>query len=266
MNEETIQKFAEFLSLQRDGYELPNGKKGFVVPDRHHLKEVGPLEDPLLRITQEPAFYDERSFRDYINRFKSVNSQIFAAPGFLATGAAYFICAIDYHKPNEPDRLAHKAVYRPRYSDEWRLWMHTQGMNQAEFSEFIEENRQDIVDPSAASLLDLIRNFKASRKINYDKVLVEQTGGVNLTYQDETEATGSIEVPEKLKAGIPVFFNGPRYSVDLWVRYRVGNGQVSFSLKPDRADIIENDAFNELAKRITEETEVPYYLGAIRTG
>lgn len=47
----------------------------------------------------------------------------------------------------------------------------------------------------------------------------------------------------------------------MFVRYRVGNGAVTFQLKLDRADVIEDAAFQEVMKAVEEQTLTPVYLG-----
>jgi hypothetical protein len=243
--------------------KLPNGKVGFIVPEGMHLIEVGE-HDPKLpcNIQTDVKLHDEYSFKSYINRFKNNETTVFAAPGFLAAGrGAYFAAAVDYHGESEVNRNEHHVNYHPRYSDEWKLWTAGHSFDQEGFAEFIEENRKDVKEPAAGVLLDLIRNFKATRKIQYDKAFHEKDGSVKLTYEDETDAQGEIVVPDMMKVGIPVYFNGPAYALQLFMRYRVGSGKVSFGLKPDRQDIIEYDAFQEMAVRIKDECEVPVYLG-----
>ena len=260
---ETITKLREILAANGDVHKLEDGRQLVVVPNGYDLAQIKPI-DPTLpeNIQQSVKVHDEASFLKYLELFKTPVTQIFAAPGFLANGSPYFGAAIDYHGPDKPMRNQHSLTYRPRYSDQWKLWMNTSAMNQEAFAEFIEENRQDVVEPKAAALLDLARNFKATRKVQYDKAFIEKDGNVKLTYSDETEAQGEVSVPDQITIGIPVYFGGQPYSINLWVRYRVGNSNVSFNLKPDRADLTEQHAFKEMATRIEETTAVPVYLGA----
>ena len=261
---DTIAKLREMMAANGEVHKLEDGRQLVVVPSGYEMAQIKPI-DPALpeNIQQTVKVHDEASFLKYLALFKTPVTQIFAAPGFIANNfSPYFGAAIDYHGPDTPMRNQHSLTYRPRYSEEWNLWMSTSNMNQEGFAEFIEENRQDVVEPKAAALLDLARNFRATRKVQYDKAFFEKNGNVKLTYSDETEAQGEIVVPDMITIGIPVYFNGPKYSINLWVRYRVGNNTVSFSLKPDRKDVIEQHAFTEMADRIEETAAVPVYLGA----
>jgi uncharacterized protein YfdQ (DUF2303 family) len=246
-------------------HDTPDGGKIIVVPQGYRAEKVPPLEPKLPRIRQGVTLHDRDSFTAYVNRFKQGEAtRLFAEPGFLASGAARVVAVIDYHLNSQADHGAHTATYSPRYSDQWQRWQKAcaQPMKQAEFAEFIEEVRADIVEPDAAKLLDIVRTFKASKKVEFDSVVYQPNGDVKLVYDERTEQKGSSGLlPEQMKLGIPVYFRGSAYAVPVLVRYRVSNGAVAFSLKVDRADVIEDTAFSELTKAIGEATGIDCYLG-----
>lgn len=260
IDSEAIKTLLEIGAINRSGIQAPDGSVGVIVPREFQLQRLEPVEPPLPRINQRPVFHDEASFIAYVNRFKTDATQIFSEPGFIAD-KPHVTAVFDYHKTDGPDRLAHVATYRPRYSDQWQLWTRLDPMLQADFAEFIEENRKDIVAPNAADLLDMARNFKASKKVEYDAVVYQPNGDIKLGYEESTEAKGTIGVPDTMELGIPVYFRGTAYKVDVFVRYRVGSGKVTFALKVDRGDIIENDAFTELVGRIGQEVGITPYAG-----
>ena len=260
----TLEKALNIAVSRAPSHETPDGGKIIVIPEGYRAERVGPLETPLPRIKQAVILHDRDSFIAYLNRYKSEATRIFAEPGFLANGAARVVATMDYHQPNAADYGVHVATYSPRYSDQWMRW-HTAAktpMKQAEFAEFIEETRADIVEPEAAKLLDIVRTFKASRKTEFDSVVYQPNGSVSLTYDDKTEQKGaSGALPETMKLGIPVYFRGTPYAVPVFVRFKVGGGAVQFALKIDRADVIEDAAFGELTKQVHEATGIDVYLG-----
>ncbi len=246
-------------------HDMPAGGTALIVPQGYRVEKLPPLEDPIpARIYQGVTLHDRDSFVAYVNRYKSEATRIFAEPGFLAGGQARVVGVLDYHKPQTADYGKHTATYSPRYSDQWQRWQRAcaQTMKQAEFAEFIEEVRADIVDPDAAKLLDIVRTFKASKKVEFDSVVYQPNGDVKLTYDERTEQKGtSGSLPEQMKIGIPVYFRGSAYAVNVLVRYKVANGAVAFALKIDRGDLIEDTAFGELTKAIGEATGIDCYLG-----
>ena len=261
----------EAMALARaaaPAHDTADGGKIVIVPHTYRAEKIPPLEPPLPRIRAAVTMHDADSFIAYVNRYKTSATRLFAEPGFLAGGAAHVTAVLDYHKPDAADYGAHTVAYQPRYSDQWKRWQSAclKPMAQAEFAEFIEEVRADIHEPSAAQLLDVVRAFKASKKVEFDSVIYQSNGDVRLIYDEWTEQKGTSGVlPEQMKLGIPVYFRGAVYAVPLFVRFRVerkgDGGGVQFQLKLDRADVIEDAAFSEVTKLIGEQTLIEVYLG-----
>lgn len=246
--------------------QRPDGGLTVIAPRDTNPIQIEPLEKPLARIRQAPTFHDSESFVAYVNAFKTDRTRLFGEPGALAQDNAAVVRAyFDYHKaPAEADRLAHAATFKPRYSDQWDRWVKVceRALKQAEFAEFIEECRADIVEPSAAQLLDVVRTFKAGKRVEFDSLVYQPNGSVMLAYDEKTEQKGtSGALPEKMTLGIPVYFRGTVYSVPVFVRYRLSGGAVMFQLKLDREDIIEDAAFAELTKSISEQTTIGVFMG-----
>lgn len=237
----------------------PAGEKHVVIPDGFKATRIDDGEKTLFRIKQAPTFGEAASFIDYVNRFKTARTVMFAT----TEPKARIQAVIDFHGPSEPDYCAHVAHYHPAYSEEWDRWTTAPGMPQTAFAEFVEENRRDIVKPDAALLLDIITKFKASRKQDYDSVVYQADGTVSIAWSEKTENAGrpGVAVPTELELGIPVFFKGPRYRVPVFMRYRLDAGKLTFSLKVDRADYIETDAFDAIVASVREATGVPLYIG-----
>lgn len=259
----TFEAVLAALNAGQKEHVMPDGGFAVALPHGYHLEKVPALEPPLKRIRQNVTMHDRESFIEYVECFKGDATRIFAEPGFLASGGAHVTAVFDYHKPEtEPDRCAHTARYAPRYSEQWKRWTGaTAAFNQAEFAEFIEENRSDIREPAAANLLDLVRTFKANKKVAFNSVVYQRNGDLTLGYEEVTDKASSTVVPEALTLGIPVHFRGPIYAVPVFIRYRVGSGGVAFSLKVDRADVIEDDAFQKMTDEIEQRVTIPVYLG-----
>lgn len=261
---ETLQTALNAIAARAPSHATPDGGFLVVVPDGYTTERVAPIEPPLPRIKQAVSLHDRDSFVSYVERYKSEATRLFAEPGFLANGSAHVVAVFDYHLPNAPDRCQHTATYTPRYSDQWKRWQSAcvKPMAQAEFAEFIEEVRADIAEPEAAKLLDIVRTFKASKRVEFDSVTYQANGDVTLSYDEKTQQRGvSGALPEKMKLGIPVYFRGAVYAVPVFIRYRVATGAVHFQLKMDRADIIEDAAFNALTAEIKDTLAVDVYLG-----
>lgn len=249
------------VASRAPAHDLPDGRKLVIVPDGYRSEFVEPAMPS--RVRQCITMHDRDSFTAYVNRFKSPATQIFAEPGFIGGGQAKFVAVIDYHAPDKADHGQHIATFAPRYSEPWRRWQAicAQPLKQAEFAEFIEEVRDDIVEPDAARLLDIVRTFKASKRVEFDSLTYQPNGDVKLCYDERTEQKGSSgPLPEVMQLGIPIYFKGSAYKVPVLIRYRVEQG-VKFALKIDRAELIEDTAFSEMTAAVSEATSIGVYLG-----
>jgi uncharacterized protein YfdQ (DUF2303 family) len=251
-------------------HQRPDGGQSVIVPEGFREVVIPAAEPVLTRIRQAVTMHDMDSFTAYVNRYKSDATRVFAEPGFLNGGVARMIATFDYHQPQTeggaavPEYCAHTATYAPRYSEAWTRWhaIAKAPLKQAEFAEFIEEARADINEPSAATLIDIVRTFKASKRTEFDSVVYQPNGDVRLTYDEKTEQKGqSGALPEQMQLGIPVYYRGEPFAVPVFLRFKVGSGTVQFALKIDRADRIEDEAFAGLIAKFKEITGIEVYLG-----
>lgn len=242
----------------------PDGGSIVVCERNQRVEKIHPLEKMLPRIRQAPTFYDLASFTGYVTAFKTDTTRIFGVPGTIASdGRAKLTAILDYHGPGKPDHGAHVATYAPRYSEQWDKWTKAGSMPQAAFAEFIEENRADISEPDAATLLDIVTKFRTTRKQEFNGVVYQPNGDVVIGWSDTTESAGKgVAVPTELKLGIPVFFRGTLYAVPVLMRYRVPDGKLTFTVKVDRAALIEQTAFDEIAKAASDATGIGVLIGA----
>lgn len=262
---DTLDAIYQKGAAQAPAIDRPDGGKDVLMPEGYTAHTIPPLEKPLTRIRQSVAMYDTASFTAYVNRYKSNSTRLFAVPGHLTNDKKAIVSAIlDYHSPEKPDHGAHVARYLPRYSEQWLRWSGAgQPMPQANFAEFIEENRADIRSPDAAQLLDIVSKFKATKKQEYNSVVHQPNGNIVVGWSDETEYAGKpgVTVPAGLELGIPVFFKGTLYSVPVLMRYRLSEGKLSFTVKLDAPAVVEQAAFDEITGSISEATGIEIYLG-----
>lgn len=255
-------------------HQRPDGGLEIMVPPNYRTMTLPALEPTLTRIRQRVCFKDAASFIAYVKKYQASNTVIFGMPGHMAADKkAAFQAILDYHhdaadgRSLAPDHAAHVAVYAPPYSPAWETWNNTRPMAQADFGEFLEENRVDIRDPVAAQLIDLVNNLKLSKKVDYDSVVNRPNGDILLAFSDKTEAEGSrnggpMKVPSEITLGLSVYYAGDLYALKMLMRYRLNNGKVAFMVKPDRPEDVEQDAFNKLTQKINEETGISVWLGS----
>ena len=267
VSEDTINAIFHKGATASPPVETPDGGFAMLVPEGYRLEKIAPLVAPLTHIQERVRFHDENSFISYVNRYKDGKStRLFAQTSRQSGGAATITAILDYHEEDKPRRGAHVAVFVPIFSEEWSRWTKaTAPMLQAYFAEFIEENRKDIETPDAAHLLDIVSRFKATKKVEFNSVVYQPNGDLTVGWDERTEGANGqpITIPTQLELGIPVFFKGERYSVPVFLRYRLADQKLTFSLKIDRGDYIEQAAFDQITAKVAEGTGIEVYSGRV---
>jgi len=242
---------------------------------------------------------DLSSFIDYVNRFKSAPTVVFARNN----RAEPKLLALFNHHPEGGDESQaghgdHRALYHFPLSDEWKVWQgkNKTMMTQGEFAEFVEERFLDIVPPATemsgdtgevklrlapdvlrllaatngrcatpAEMFALSRGLRVHAEDQVEQKVDLQSGEGALVYRSEhkNEAGEKVNVPQLFQIGIPVFDRGPAYVMVARLRYRIAGGSVKWSYHLHRADLVFDDAFNEAVARTRSDAEVPVFIGTL---
>lgn len=206
------------------------------------------------------------SFADYINRFKSPNSVVFARPHDNT-----MLAAIDYHKPSEnvrakPDQNRHTAKLTCVFDERWKAWRNIDGkhMNQMEFAYFIEENMHTIAAPDGMMLLEMAQGLKINRGVIFKSNRRLANGNLDVEYseKDATEVNGGhFIVPEELTLLTPIYLLRPAEEIKVKLRYRFTKGEpLVFIIDILNREFIEFEAFKMMADEIQRDTTQPVYL------
>lgn len=288
----------QILSLSRGTHQsgsvllVPAGMKEIdtkAILDRH-------LPTPERR-KGETNHTDLSSFIEYVNRFKSEPTIVFARN---SRTEPKLLALFNHHPAGDDEKQAghgdHRAWYHFPLSEEWKVWhgKNDKAMSQAEFAEFIEDRFLDIVPPqqemsgetgevklklapdvlrllaatngrvaTPAEMFTLSRGLRVHAQDQVEQKVNLQSGEGAIVYRSEhqNESGGKIDVPQLFQIGIPVFDRGAAYIMVARLRYRINGGTVMWLYKLHRADLVFDDAFNEAVARTEQETEVPVYLG-----
>lgn len=263
---EDTKNIDRLVNLGRETLELrdhPGGGKVMLVPAGFEVETLeDPNADPVIT-RRNPIFFDTESFIEYVNEYKRESqTRIFIAPEELKA-----LAVIDYDKASEAAHGVHRASLQLSYSPQWSAWRaaeaHTKrtGFNQEEFAEFLEENNVEVTKPTAAELIELVTKMQITRTVSFKRTTNLHDGRVQFTYNNE-DGGGSVEFPQRIELGIPVYRGGEYYKVEIIVRYRLQDGGgLRFGLIIHRADAILDDAIKGDIAAIKEKTGVPVYLG-----
>lgn len=274
---------------------LPDGNAIGVMPVGMKPVDLKPLMAPYLKAPERregaAVFTDLDSFIAHANRFKDADSAVFADDD---EDKPSFTSVIDYHRAghdSSPRFGKHRGHYAPALSEPWEAWAKAEdegAMRVGDFSALLQDRLADIVDPpqdgrseADAKLLDIVTMFGGagfagqSRLLELAKGLRVrdtqeatsfnniQTGEVEIAFKSThtTQDGAPLVVPSAFLVGIPVFHRGAPYRMVIRLLYRMAGGQVTWTVKRYRPDIIFEHAFMEACARITAETELPLMRG-----
>ncbi len=227
---------------------------------------------------------DLDSFIAHAERFKDKDSVIFASPNPQHPS---LISVLDYHRQGgdgAPRFGRHRGVYDFPLSEEWTRWTKAQHapMQQRTFAEFIESNILNVADPetagggaktfatalacefaSPARLMELSRGLSVRVNSKVANAINLSSGEGQLVYGNEhTDERGQpLKVPGAFLLALRVFRGGAVYQVPARLRYRVKEGEVTWSFELWRTDRVFEDAFLEARDKVAAATGLPVFVG-----
>lgn len=256
-----------------------DGRHYLIVPDGYTAKDV---TDPHGLFPRAPAYIKQRvevqaldSLTDYVNKFKTADSMLFA--DIMANSITGLI---DYHhdgvgvegsaKVQKASNNAHAVTMALPFSEEWRLWTSIDGklMGQLEFARFLEENNPDIAQPNAAELIEAARDLHALRSVKFTKVVRTDSDNENFTAEDSTtlasNRTGNnVELPREFTLNIPIYFGESSIEMKAHLRWKVGDDGMSLGFKMWRPEHIRQAEFKRIVTHAAESTSLTAVYGKV---
>lgn len=242
-------------------------RKFLVVPQGFRAEEI---TDPYGLVKELPAYPvasvsldSAESFCKFANDYSGVPSVVFGG-----MSEAKFTFISDYHVDGKtPGRCEFWASYTLQKSQQWGTWIQIgKGslFGQLEFLRFVEENQEDIVAPSRAELLEMLKDFHAVRTMSVNKTVRAQFGVERFEFRDETK-TGAVELPTKISILVPIYEYTDPVLVDMFLRWKiVDNDTLMLGLKIKNPGLIERGAFDAVSQQIAKglPVNVSYYSGS----
>lgn len=226
---------------------------------------------PKGEILPKPAFIDQlvnidqaASLIDYVNRFKTANTVIFADMDELQVAAI-----IDYHGEASalPGLVEHQAVLQLSHSTEWDTWSAISGRMYAQqaFARMIDVNSDDIVQPAAADLLEKVMDLEMATTVSVARKL-ESSGSARGSGNVARNTTGTV-LPPFFMLSIPVFTGEAKVDVRaMTLDTQDGNtGKISLGLELVRTRILIETELARIGRNIASATSVPVMMGSLGT-
>jgi len=248
--------------LNHDGHgAIPLAVVGDVIVD---LSKFIPEEPD--RIRASVTHNSVTSFCDYLNRYKSDESTVFAS---VLEAPYEFTAILDYHGKVAANWGTHIVKLVLTETDEWKTWMQSDksSMNQAEVAIFIEDNLNDIVEPDGATMLELALNLSATQECGFKGKLNLQNGDVGLVVDQQTEAValgknGEIAIPKELSIKLSPFRGLEQKTISARFRYNLRPPKLTLGYQMIRPKELIDAMVGEAQDLIVSATELPVYVAS----
>lgn len=248
-------------------------------PVGRHSWEVTGREDLLQAPTRIKNFFllfnDIESFCQYVKDYKTDSTNLYltkSIKSLIFTASAVFN-DIKRGQPNWRDQV---AKYEPEKSIEWGDWNsnNKKRMSQIEFAEFLDEHIADIVGdgkwaPSAAEVLEAVTNLNDVRNVTFSSKVSLANGMASFAYTEKSPSgavsEGHVSVPAEFLIGIPVFEDGPAYTIRAKLRYRIdrSSGELRLWYELQQLQRVFAKAMESHVQKLEEllSGELPIYSG-----
>lgn len=162
----------------------------------------------------------------------------------------------------------HRVVFAVIQTDAWKAWLAHDGkyLSQQDFAEHLEDRAIDVVEPSAADLLELAQTFKATIGVNFESSKRLSSGEAQLEYRETVDAragkAGQMAIPETFKIAVRPFEGADLFGVTVRLRYRIADGALRLGYRLDRPTDVMREAFLGVVEAIDEGLEQPVLRGS----
>lgn len=146
-----------------------------------------------------------------------------------------------------------------RKTPQWQKWTSIDGkmMQQVPFSEFLEENMEDVTDPPGAKLLELATYLSVVRTVNFKAGVKLHNGLVQLQHEESDEVkAGTVSLPEEFKLGIKPMFGLASYVVPGRLRYRLQDRKLYLGIKLHRIEDLMGKIVEDVIEKIEKGANV----------
>ena len=187
------------------------------------------------RLRANIVFHQLESFAKYV---KSHGSSMEPRRKDFVTKEGMFLTLFDFGDPTIPGFGDDKACYSPAFSRQWLTWMgkHNKSLKQAEFATFIDDNKDDVIEPNTADLIRIIENIEGHTMATFQSTARASNGSVRLSYTESTEVrggqstdAGAMDIPKEFKIVVPVFNGGAPFTMTVRLKIVIEQGKPFFT-------------------------------------
>lgn len=242
---------------------------------RHEVFDLEALEEPLAAHPRRKKgtvhVQDAASFVGYLAKHGLAESEVFADLDKLK-----LVGVINAHEGtnvpvDERGPLAghgdHRVCLELIHTDAWKAWTEhdKKPLQQLAFAEFIEDRANDVIDPDAATMLEIAQTLLATQGVDFQSANRLTDGQVQFRYEETTTArageAGELEIPQRFAISVAPFVGSAPVELVARFRYRIGPGGLTlFYALLNPTDVIQA-AFESYADEVDREIVQPLFKG-----
>lgn len=205
-----------------------------------------------------PKFFETETFVSYVLKHcQHGQTEIYANPE-----GGKIIAVLDWHSKEVPGWGMHRATLEFRTAVEWKEWItiNKKTLTQEEFLIFLEENRADIITPSAASIVEACNNLQVTTEATFSSRLNLADGTTAVAYSENNKA-GQVKVPAEITLQLSPFQGIKPWKVVTKIYTRIKSQKLSFQIVLDRPYAIIESTMISQSKIIEEQTNIKVFYG-----
>ncbi|GAA2946526.1 MULTISPECIES: DUF2303 family protein [Streptomyces] len=220
------------------------------------------------RKTGTTVVRDVDSFMAYFDKHGNDDSEVYADVERRTITAV-----LDAHTAKNARWGSHRLELRLRETSAWRAWLSMDGqlVPQAAFAEFVEDNLVDLVEPTAATMLELAESFEVTTSAEFQSSQRLDSGARKFSYVEEQTGKaghkGDITIPATLTLALRPFEGSEPYKVIARFKYRLdkAKGELRLGFKIERPADTLTAAFEDIRTLIDSDVPMAVLNGAPAT-
>jgi uncharacterized protein YfdQ (DUF2303 family) len=216
------------------------------------------------RVRSDVTVTDTASWLAYYAKHKTAGSEVF---GDVATSTVTAVLNAP-ESPTAPAWGDHRLSLKLEHSPAWEAWTKRNGalLTQTAFAEHIEDRTPDLVDPDAATMLEVAQSIRATTGVKFESGVRLHDGQRRFTYAETVESKagqrGELSVPTMLSLRLQVW-RGVPIAVDVTARFRfrIDADGLRLAFVLDRLEDVLDAAWTNLLGDLTKGIDVPVLAG-----
>lgn len=207
---------------------------------------------------------DAVSFTAYFDKHADPDTEVYADADRLTVTAV-----LDAHTADKPRWSGHRLRLELRTTEAWVQWLNLDGklQPQEQFAEFLEDHLPDLLEPSAADMLEIAQSIQGATRVEWQNSTRLSSGQRQFQFVETVTAKagqkGHLTVPETFTIGLVPFEGSEGYKITARFRYRLSkDGGLSLGYKLERPGDTLRTAFADVVTAIGEQIDQPVMNGS----